>query len=152
MFLSEFFKWKKASDPLPLAEPVHIDFYDMEPLRLSEKFFYDIGLTREEAEAKMDVVAERMKEFARYILTHVYAVILGDKCVLLNAPFVASLKLRDTTFDPERMRQDYAKYADSDKVHQWNLNAFTLENFIPERDEPLAQKCEALVEESALGR
>ncbi len=151
MFLSEFFNWKKLHDPKPLAEPVHIDFYDMEPLRMSEKFFYDIGLTREEAEDKMDIITERMKEFARYILAHVYAVVLGDKCVLLNAPFVASLKLRDTTFDPERMTQDYAKHAGSDKVHMWNLNAFTLENFIQPRDEPMAPECEPKMEESALG-
>jgi hypothetical protein len=73
-----------------------------------------------------------MKEFARYILAHVYAVVLGDKRVLLNKPFVASLKLRETVFDPERMKETYARFADSNEMHQWNLNPFALETFIPE--------------------
>lgn len=36
MFLSDFYEWKKATGNGPLTEPVHIDFYDLEPLRLSE--------------------------------------------------------------------------------------------------------------------
>jgi hypothetical protein len=73
---------------------------------------------------------QRLKEFARHILAHVYAVVLGDKRVLLNAPFVSSLKLRSTTFDPVRMRQDYARFADSSQVYEWKLNPFALESFI----------------------
>jgi 2-polyprenyl-6-methoxyphenol hydroxylase-like FAD-dependent oxidoreductase len=130
VFLSDFFKWKKAQNPEPLAEPVHIDFYDLEPLRMSEKRFYDIGLTVPEAEDCIEKHVERMKEFARYILVHVYASVLGDKRVLLNKPFVNSLKLRETTFDPERMKQDYAKFADSNEMQEWNLNPFALETFI----------------------
>ncbi len=100
---------------------------------MSEKLFYEIGLTVEEAEDVLDRHFERMREFARHILAHVYAVILADKRVLLNAPFVASLKLRSTTFDPVRMREDYAPFAESDEVYPWKLNPFCLESFIPEQ-------------------
>lgn len=131
MFLRDYFNWKKAQGLMPLAQPAHIDFYDMEPLRSSEKLFYEIGLTLEEAEDQLDKHFERMKEFARHILAHVYAVVLGDKRALLNAPFIASLKLRSTTFDPARMRQDYARFAHSPEIHEWKLNPFTLESFIP---------------------
>ena len=133
MFLRDYFNWKKAQGLMPLAEPAHIDFYDMEPLRMSEKLFYEIGLTVQEAEDKLDMHVERMKEFARHILAHVYAAVLGDKRVLLNAPFVSSLKLRDTSFDPARMREDYARFADSDQIYQWKLNPFALDEFIPEQ-------------------
>jgi hypothetical protein len=131
MFLRDYFNWKKAQGLMPLDRPVHIDFYDMEPLRASEKLFYEIGLTLEEAENQLDAHVQRMKEFARHILAHVYAVVLGDKRVLLNAAFVSSLKLRSTTFDPVRMRRDYAPFADSSQVYEWKLNPFSLESFIP---------------------
>jgi len=132
MFLRDYFSWKKAQGLTVPAEPVHIDFYDMVPLRMSEKLFYEIGLTVPEAEDVLDMHVERIKEFARHILAHVYAVVLGDKRVLLNAPFIASLKLRDTSFDPARMREDYARHADSDQIYAWNLNPFALEEFIPQ--------------------
>jgi len=131
-FLSAYFQWKKANGLATLAEPVHIDFYDLDPLRMSEKRFYDVGLTVAEAEEKIEMHQESMKEFARYIMAHVHAAVVGDKRVLLNAPFIASLKLREMHFDPEKMRQNYAKYADREEMHQWNLNPFALECFIPE--------------------
>ena len=133
MFLRDYFNWKKAQGLMPLDRAAHIDFYDMEPLRESEKLFYEIGLTLEEAEDQLDMHVRRMKEFARHILAHVYAAVLGDKRVLLNAPFVSGLKLRGTTFDPVRMRQDYAPFADSGQVYEWKLNPFALESFIPEQ-------------------
>ncbi len=131
-FLSDFFIWKKENGTNQLAEPVHISFYDMEPLRMAEKLFYEVGLTPEEAERVLEMHVEKMKDFARYILAHVHAVVLGDKRVLLNASFVASLKLRDTPFDPEKMREAYARHAESEAVYQWNLNPFVLESFIGE--------------------
>ncbi len=39
-FLSDFFVWKKTSGRITLDEPVQIDFYDMEPLRMSEKHLH----------------------------------------------------------------------------------------------------------------
>lgn len=131
-FLSEFYRWKQSMSMTALAEPTHIDFYDMEPLRMSEKLFYEIGLTREEAEQRVEMHVEKMREFARYIVAHVHAVVVGDKRALLNKPFVASLKLREIVFDPERMKENYAKFADSTEMQHWNLNPFALESFIPE--------------------
>ena len=63
---------------------------------------------------------------------YLYAAVLGDKRVLLNKPFVSSLKLRETVFDAERMKQDYARFADSTEMQEWNLNPFALEMFISE--------------------
>jgi flavin-dependent dehydrogenase len=143
MFLREFFIWKKKNGPAAQTGPVHIEFYDLEPLRLSEKMFYEIGLTVEEAEEAIEKHAERIKEFARYILAHVHAVVVGDRRALLNAPFIASLRLRDTVFDPERMREAWAKHADSEEVYRWNLNPFVLESFIPEKTVDQAERTTA---------
>jgi hypothetical protein len=57
---------------------------------------------------------------------------------MLNAPFIASLKLRETVFDPEKMRRQWLKYADSEDMHRWDLDPFVLETFIPEI--PVAQE------------
>ena len=133
-FLAAFFRWKKENGMMPLPEPVHISFYDLNPLRMSEKLFYQIGLSAEEAEQTLDAHVEKMREFARYILAHVHAVVVGDKRALLNARFIASLKLRETIFDPEKMRAAWEMYKDSEEMHQWsNLNPWVLESFIPEQ-------------------
>jgi flavin-dependent dehydrogenase len=129
-FLSAFFHWKKEQGRAGTDRPRLVDFYQMVPLRDSEKLFYEAGLTREAAEMVLDNHVTRLKEFARYILAHVHAVVLGDPAVLYNAKFIASLKLRDTVFDPERMRAAYEPYATSTDMQQWNLNPFALEAFL----------------------
>ena len=93
--------------------------------------FYQVGLSREEAEQALDRHLGRLKEFARYILTHVHAVVLGDRRVLTNGPFVSSLKLSDAIFDVEQMRAAYAPFAESNEIYPWTLNAFALEPFLP---------------------
>lgn len=135
-FLRDFFLWKKDNGRTMPEEPVHIEFYDMEPLRQSEKLFYQVGLTAEETDRLLDTQLERMREFTRYILAHVHAVVLGDKRVLLSASFVASLKLRETVFDPARMREAWAAHAGREGVYQWNLDPFALGGFIHERPVP----------------
>ena len=128
-FLSSFYKWKKGREKTAGA-PLLNDFYDMLPLRDSEKLFYEVGLTREESMEVMERQSASLKEFARYIAAHVYASVMGDKKVLLNAPFIESIKLRDLRFDPARMREQYAPFADRTEMHHWNLNPFALEAFV----------------------
>jgi flavin-dependent dehydrogenase len=137
-FLSDFYMWKYNNGIKPLAEPLHIEYYSLLPLRESETLFYEIGLTVDEAEEQIEKHVDRMREFARYIYAHVYAVILGDKSVLLNDAFIRSLKLRDVKFDPDTMRSDYAGYAACEDVYPWKLNPFALEPFIAARA-PVAQ-------------
>ncbi len=123
--LRDFYNWKKEHG-MTQDEPRAIDFYELRPLRDSEKLFYEIGLSVEEAETAIEAHVAVLREFARYILAHVFAVVLEDPAVLTNAPFIASLKLRSTAFCPESMRAAYAPYAGSSEVHQWNLNPFAL--------------------------
>jgi 2-polyprenyl-6-methoxyphenol hydroxylase-like FAD-dependent oxidoreductase len=132
-FLSDFYVWKHENGIKPLPEPLNIEFYSIQPLKESETLFYQIGLTVAEAEDQTEIHVERMREFARYIYAHVYAVMLGDKRVLLNAAFIKSLKLRETKFNPEMMRAHYEPFAESEEVYAWKLNPFALEAFIPAR-------------------
>jgi flavin-dependent dehydrogenase len=123
-FLSDFYQWKKASGVR--TEPGLVELYDFTPLRESERLFYYSGLGHGEAEAAVEAQLERMKEFARYILTHVHAVVLADRKVLRNASFISSLKLKNTAFDPQVMRENWARHAAGTDVYAWNLNPFAL--------------------------
>ncbi len=136
--VSDFARWKKAEGIVSSERMIH-DFYRMCPLRESEKLFYQVDLTQEEIENVFDMQFARLKEFARYIVAHVYASVLGDKRVLTNAPFIASLKIRTMTFDAGRMRADYARFADSPELHQWTLDPFALEAAIM-TDRPVAME------------
>jgi hypothetical protein len=78
----------------------------------------------------------RLKEFARYILGHIYASVLGDRAVLTNAAFLATLDLQQTTFDPDRMASQYRLYAGAAVQQPWNLNPFALSHFIVEQPPP----------------
>jgi flavin-dependent dehydrogenase len=110
-FLSDFYRWKKSAR-MPARQALTInDFYEMLPLRESEKLFYQVGLTREEAVDVLDRHFNSLREFARLIVAQVYATVLGDERVPLNAAFLESLKLRELRFDPEQMRAAYAQFA-----------------------------------------
>jgi hypothetical protein len=132
-FLSAFFQWKKNQPAQPFAAPNLIEFYDMAPLRDAEKLFYEAGLEPSEAVAVIDRHLDRLLEFARYILAHIYASVLGRREVLTNPGFIASLNLRHVTFDPELMKADYAAHAGSSGSYAWKLDPLVLERFIIER-------------------
>jgi flavin-dependent dehydrogenase len=133
MLLSSFFEWKKANGRLGSEKRTLVDFYQMRPLRESETLFYEVGLTQEEAEMVLEKHVDRLKEFARWIIAHVHAVVLDDPAVLRNASFVRSLKLRETVFDPEKMRAAYAPHAGCSEIHAWTLDPFALEPFLSRR-------------------
>ena len=129
-FLDSYYRWKKQRG-VEAGDPVLIDFYDLQPVRDSEKLFYEVGVSLAEAKMVLSRHIERLSELARYIAAHVYAAVLGDRAVLFNAAFVASLDLRDLKFDPEAMRANYGRFEDSREMHQWNLDPLLLRGPAP---------------------
>ena len=127
--LSAFFQWKKGRRRA-FPGPNFFELYDMAPLSDAEKLFYEAGLDAQGAIEVIDRHLERLKEFARYILGHIYASVLGDRAVLTNAAFLASFDLKQTIFDPEAMVSHYRAYAGAPAEHLWNLNPFALSHFI----------------------
>jgi len=130
--LSAFYQWKKHR---PEAEPAHpqlFDFYKMAPLAEAERMFYKTGLEPEEAIAALDQLLPHLRGFARYVLTHIHASVLGDPDVLTNAPFIESLDLHQTVFDPERMLEAYSPYAGAARKFEWRLEPHALVRFIPQ--------------------
>jgi 2-polyprenyl-6-methoxyphenol hydroxylase-like FAD-dependent oxidoreductase len=129
-FLSGFYQWKRDR-PAAATEPCDIEFYRVGWLGESEKLFYEVARSAEEADRLLDTHFDRMAEFARYILAHVHAVVVNDRRALVNAPFVSNLALHDTVFDPERMRAAYARYAGASETYQWGVDPWALEAFLP---------------------
>jgi hypothetical protein len=68
-------------------------------------------------------------ELARFIIAHVTSVVLGDRRVLSNAPFMDRIKLEDIRFDPEQMRVDYAAAGTSASTYRWSFDPFVLDRF-----------------------
>jgi len=129
-FLSAFFQWKKQQPRRVFSAPSFFEFYSMTPLRDAEKLFYEAGLSPSEALAVLDQHVARLQEFARYIITHIYASVLGNREVMTNAPFIASLSIRNTVFNPARMVATYERYAGAPEIFPWNLNPLALEQWI----------------------
>lgn len=128
--LSAFYQWKKQQPSRPQAEAQLFDFYMTAPLAHAEKMFYKTGLEPEEAIDALDQLLSHLREFARYILTHIHASVLGDHDVLSNALFIESLDLHRTVFDPEQMREAYGRHAGAPKKFEWRLDPCALEKFI----------------------
>ena len=124
-FLDGYYQWKKQRGVEP-GDPVLTDFYDLRPVRDSEKLFYEVGVTLPEAKLAFSRHVERLTELARYIAAHVHASVLEDRAVLFNAAFVASLDLRDLEFDPEAMRAHYGRFEGSRETQRWNLDPLPL--------------------------
>jgi hypothetical protein len=57
--------------------------------------------------------------------------VLGNREVLTNKPFIESLNLRNTPFDPQAMRAAYEPHAMSTETYEWTLNPFVLDRFVP---------------------
>jgi 2-polyprenyl-6-methoxyphenol hydroxylase-like FAD-dependent oxidoreductase len=107
-FLSDFYRWKKTNLPADTA-PLVNDFYEMIPLRESEKLFYQVGLTTEEAMKTLERQFQSLKEFARWIVAQAHSIVLGDPKLAMDAGYIAGIKLRDLRFDPEEMRSGKKK-------------------------------------------
>lgn len=146
LFISAFYHWKKLACR-PVSEPVFNDFTEITPLRTAESAFYRVGVSVEEARTVLDAQLDNLKELARFIVAHVYSVVLSDERVLVNRAFIESINLEDFRFDPDEMRAAYALYADETDAYQWSFDPFVLRRF---RTEPAATASrEELMEEAA---
>lgn len=135
-FLSAFFQWKKNRPSATRSVPNLIEFYDMAPLRAAEKLIYQTGLGPREALAVLDRHLGVLQEFARYILTHIHASVLGRRELLENAAFIRSLKIRNGIFDVEAIQAAYEAHGPSTEAYPWDLDPLVLERFISDEAAP----------------
>lgn len=137
-FLSDFYQWKKVHGQRS-PEPVFHDFTQLEPLKRAEQTFYQVGVSGDEAKEVLDDQLVNLKEMAKFIAAHVYSVVLGDERVLTNGSFVENIDLKDLTFEPARMKSEYAAHSGSDQNYAWTLNPHALRAFV-QRDAEVQEK------------
>jgi hypothetical protein len=138
LMLSAFFRWKRAQPPRVWPEPQFFEFYDMQPLFEAETLFYEAGLTPAEGIAVIEKHLARLQHFARYILVHIHASVIGDPEALTNGPFVSGLDIENTHFDPEAMEAAFAAHKGSGERYRWNLNPRVLAQYIAPRERAAA--------------
>jgi flavin-dependent dehydrogenase len=126
-FLSDFYRWRAANET-DLSTTL-IDFTQLKPLEKAAQAFYEVGLTVDEAEERLDSYLKTLKEFARYILTYCSSVSLDDPEALHNKPFIKSIKLRDYRFDPEAILRNYTTHRGSRDRYTWDLDPTVMEGF-----------------------
>jgi flavin-dependent dehydrogenase len=131
-FLSAFYQWKKAHR-LPAPGPLFNDFTEITPLRTAESAFYCVGASVEDAGRLFDRHLLNLDELARFIVAHVSSVVLSDRRVLTNAPFIDGIDLDNFRFDPQEMHDRYAGHAESGWEYAWSFDPFVLDRF---RTEP----------------
>jgi 2-polyprenyl-6-methoxyphenol hydroxylase-like FAD-dependent oxidoreductase len=128
-FISDFFQWKKTRRTPP-AEIFHFDFTDIKPLADAEKTFYRVGVSVEEARTILDEQLANLREMARFMAAQICASVLGDARALINQPFVESLDVTRLQFDPEAIRQSYARYENAREEYPWTLDSQVLRRLI----------------------
>ena len=134
LFIKNYYHWKKFAQQ-PARTPVFNDFMELGPLRTAESTFYRVGVSIEEARETLDEQVRNLLELARFVVAHVYSVVLDDERALINRAFVQSINPYDFRFDLDAMREHYAKFADSTDEYQWSFDPFVLQRFRAETEE-----------------
>src|SRR5260370_28626422 len=91
LFVKNYYHWKKFAQQ-PVHSPVFNDFTELGALRTAESTFYRVGVSVEEARTILDTQVANLLELARYVVAHVYSVLLSDRRGLSHPPLVASIK------------------------------------------------------------
>jgi 2-polyprenyl-6-methoxyphenol hydroxylase-like FAD-dependent oxidoreductase len=130
-FISAYYQWKKARFQ-PQQSPRFHDFTAVGALRTAESTFYRVGVSVEEARTILDEQLDNLKELARYIVVYVSSVVLADESVLTNCAFIESIDLRNFRFDPGKLYDSYAQYADATVPYAWSFDPCVLGQLRPE--------------------
>lgn len=117
-FLKGYYDWKKVHRERH-AEPIFFDFYDVHGLVLAEQVFYKVGVSVDEARVVLDMQLANTMTLALYTVAHIYAMVLEEPALVWNKSFLMSLDLDRLSFDPARMRDEYAVHARSADRYEW---------------------------------
>jgi flavin-dependent dehydrogenase len=124
-FISAFFQWKKTQVAAQEA-PCFQELMETEPLRRAEQAFYCVGASVEEACRVLDDHLSNLQELARFLVARITATVLEDESVLTNCRFVEAIDLNNLSFDPIRMRKDFACCASEPDPYQWSFHLCAL--------------------------
>ncbi|MCG8462755.1 MAG: hypothetical protein MI919_41245, partial [Holophagales bacterium] len=126
--LSGFYSWKKA-EHRPVEGPRFLDFNEIGNLSRAEKTFYEVGVGVGEAKRILAQQMVHLEETARFLATHIMAVVLDEPAVYTSRAFVESLELDSLSFDPESFRRRWAEHRDDPRTWEWTFCHKALDRF-----------------------
>lgn len=127
-FITAFYHWKKQQCSRS-RRPIFNDFMEIGALRTAESTFYRVGLSVAEAREVLDEQLGNLMELARFIVSHIYSVVLADDGVLTNRSFVESIDLDHFKFDESEMHKHYAAHAGNAEGYVWAFDPSVLNRF-----------------------
>jgi flavin-dependent dehydrogenase len=127
-FITGFYHWKKEHCTRT-RRPIFNDFMETGTLRAAESTFYRVGVSVDEAREVLDEQLANLLELARFVVAHVYSVVLGDPAVVTNRSFVESIDLGNFCFDEAQMHERYAVHAESIERYVWTFDPSVLDRF-----------------------
>src|SRR5437763_105958 len=130
-FVSGYYQWKKTNRPRA-RQPIFNDFTEVGALKSAQETFLDVGVSVETAGEILDRQLSNLREMARFVLAFVTMTVLADERVLTNRSFIESIDLANYTFDPNAMRERYAKHAHDGEPHNWSFDTSVLRRFVTE--------------------
>lgn len=118
-YLSAYYDWKKVHSAPP-SEPVFTNFLHTPVLSRAEQCFYKVGLDVHEALQLLENELTYLIEYARYLIAHMDAVVVGDRALLENAAYVAQIDPGKAIFEPEAIQARWSACHDSSERHNWS--------------------------------
>ncbi len=97
-YIAGYYDWKKVHVS-PLTEPRFTNFLHTPVLDRAEHCFYQVGLEVQEALAALEKELVFLQEYARYLIAHMDAAVVGDRALLENAAYVAQIDPGTAVFD-----------------------------------------------------
>jgi flavin-dependent dehydrogenase len=129
-FISAYYGWKHSTGAVSTRQ-VFFDFMEIGPLRESERAFYDVGVTVDEAIALLDLQFANVHELARFIVAHVASQVVSDRRALWNRGFIEDVDLAELEFDVDAIRSRYAQFAGAADQYVWSFDPTVLDPFRP---------------------
>jgi flavin-dependent dehydrogenase len=125
-FLADFQRWKLAADLPPPAAPVFFEFSTIGPLKESQEYFYEIGVTPIEARDLLDRALARLDVQSRHAVAQVASTVLGVEDVLRSKAFAERLDVNNLRFDPEELARLWEETKDIPGEMDWGYDPMAL--------------------------
>jgi 2-polyprenyl-6-methoxyphenol hydroxylase-like FAD-dependent oxidoreductase len=123
-FITSYYRWKKGQGGAP-SQPQFFDFTELRPLQSSAELFYRVGLSPAEAASVLKHEMHNLTEFARFIVAHVYSVVLGDPNLVTTKHFVEEIDLNEIEFNAE-FTPNRGRPEKDNLPHDWGFDAHCL--------------------------
>jgi flavin-dependent dehydrogenase len=141
-FITAYYHWKKGR-PVEYRDPSFLDFMFLDPLKKSEEFFYQVGLSGVECIKVLKTGMANVEKLGRFIAMHIYSQVLEDESLLTSKELADTIKVDNLHFDPERMRRECDRFSSAKDPKLAKVAPSFVELFSRNEKKPAAQESQA---------